>query len=117
MWFPSLAIPCNSSEKVSVLSLMAQVAAQPRIRVCPATERFDLTMQLPAFSPAEDICHAFLAIIKDAQENQVITALPDLCYSYDVQNIAELDTFADICTPHARLATPLLSVDGYSTIE
>ena len=58
MRFPSLAIPCNSSEKVSVLSLMAQVAAQPRIRVCPATERFDLTMQLPAFSPAEDICHA-----------------------------------------------------------
>ena len=34
---------------------MVQVAAQPRPRVLPITWQFDLTLQLPAFSSADDL--------------------------------------------------------------
>ena len=62
---------------------MAQVAAQPRPRVRrrPKTLRFDLTLQLPAFSSAEDVRLVFFAILEDAQDNLSIPGLQELSYS------------------------------------
>ena len=53
---------------------MAQVAAQPRPRVLPKTWQFDLTLQLPAFSSADDVrlASVFLAILKGVQDYQTI---------------------------------------------
>ena len=51
---------------------MAQVAAQPRPFVCPTTWQFDLTLQLPAFSSAEDVHLVFLAIQENEQDNLCI---------------------------------------------
>ena len=63
---------------------MAHVGAQPLPRVRPTTWRFDLTLRLPAFSSAEDVRLAFLAIFEDAQGNQSIPGLKDLSYSYNM---------------------------------
>ena len=61
---------------------MAHVGAQPLPRVRQTTWRFDLTLRLPAFSSAEDVRLAFLAILEDAQGNRSIPGLNDLSYSY-----------------------------------
>ena len=63
---------------------MAHVGAQPLPRVRPTTWRFDLTLRLPAFSSAEDVRLAFLAILEDAQGNRSISGLKDLSYSYNM---------------------------------
>ena len=57
---------------------IAHVGAQPLPCVRPTTWRFDLTLRLPAFSSAEDVCVAFLNILKDAKGNQSIPGLKDL---------------------------------------
>ena len=63
---------------------MAQVAAKPRPRLRQTTGLFDLTLQLPAFSSAEEICLVFLALVEHVQDNQSIHGLQDLSYSYDL---------------------------------
>ena len=70
-WFP--LIPSSNSGKVLLVSFlkhfnyrMAQVAAQFRPLMHPTTWCFDVTLQLPAFSSAEDFCLVFLTILKDA---------------------------------------------------
>ena len=63
---------------------MAQVAVQPRPRVRRRTWQFDLTLQLPAFSSAEDVHLVFLAILEDAQDNRSIPGLQELSCSDDV---------------------------------
>ena len=77
---------------------MAQVAAQPRPRSRdesrPTTWRFDLTLQMPAFSSAQDVRLAFLAIFKDAHENRAINGLQDVCFSY---NVPEEGGLAHMC--------------------
>ena len=91
---------------------MTQVAAQPLPRVRPTTWRFDWTLQLNASYSAEDIRLVFLAILKDAQDNQSIPGLQTFLIHTMCPNMAELD----ICKPQARRARPL-SMDSYSTIE
>ena len=59
---------------------MAQVSALPLPLVRPTTWHFDLILQLPAFPSAEDICHLFLAILKDVQVNKAITGLQGFSY-------------------------------------
>ena len=60
---------------------MAQVAAQPRPSLRrPTTWLFDLTLQLPAFLSAEDICLVFLVILEDTQSSRLISGLQDLSY-------------------------------------
>ena len=73
---------------------MAQVAAHPRLRSCPTTWCFDLTLQMLAFSSAQDIRLAFLAIFNDAHENRAINGLQDVCPSY---NMPEEGGLAHIC--------------------
>ena len=92
---------------------MAQVAAQPRPRVRPRlrTWRFDLTLQLPAFSSAEDVRLIFLDVLEDAQDNRSIPGFHTMC-----PKMAELHTFPDICAPQSRLVRPL-SKDGCSTLQ
>ena len=66
---------------------MVQVAAQPRPRVLPKTWQFDLTLQLPAFSSADDIL-VILAILKGAQDYRAIPGLQDFSHSFDVLDIS-----------------------------
>ena len=43
---------------------MAKVAAQPQSSVLPKTWQFDLTLQMPAFSRADNICLVFVPFSK-----------------------------------------------------
>ena len=77
----------ESSEKVPFVLVLkcskfrkSQVAAQPRPSVHPTTWCFDLALQLPTFSAAEDVCLVFLAIRKDVQDNQAIPGSQDFSY-------------------------------------
>ena len=72
---------------------------------------------LPAFSSAEELHLVFLTIVKDLQGNLSISGLlTSLSIHIMCQNMEELHTFLDICTPQGTSARPL-SKDGYSTIK
>ena len=77
---------------------------------------FNLALQLPALSCAKDVCLVFLAIMEDAQDNRSIPIIQILLFQMMCQNIVEVHTILDICTPCARLAS-LLPMDGYLTIK
>ena len=54
----------------------------PRQR--PQTWRFDLKLQMPAFSAQEDVCVVFSSILDEAQTRLAIYELKQSSFSYDV---------------------------------
>ena len=128
MWFHS--IPSCSSENFLLLlqvilkgwlrPLYIQISKWLKLVPNPAlyvSNKVVGTGGLPAFLSAEEVQLVFLTIVKDVQGNLSIPRLQtSLSIHTMCQNMEELHTFLDICTPQAKPARPL-SKDGYSTIE
>ena len=78
VWFPSIHT-CSYENVLLLLVIklpnfqMSHVAAQPGPHVSPTTWQswqFDLSLELPAFSTADNLCPVYLAFLKNAQDNR-----------------------------------------------
>ena len=83
-------------------------AVQTSHRVCPTTWRFDLTLQLHAFSSAEDV-HLVTGLCFSQFQKMLRATDQSLDYKISLihmmcTNLEELHTFPDICTPNSLIS-------------
>ena len=68
----------------------------PRQR--PMTWRFDLTLQMPAFSAQDDVRMVFSSILDDEDTRLAIHDLKQSSFSYDVPGLAEISGYLHAST-------------------